>query len=843
MVGLYPSCRSTGLLTLSLAHHGLVTLPPASIDSSNLGIEALVTLHCLLLTWLICQAAEDCSDACAPVKQKSEKAPNLPFRITGLQKTVLDGQPSLLVAIHRKDTSCSSSKSVRGGSENVFDSPFSSEIDLLSDCSKEVEGLLSTVTLQSVLEPYLSMASIADSIPSPVLSDLSAVLAEPLSSLFGYLDDLTPLSTPVSFYWSSVYHLSTLPSEESLKSVHAIDTTVCTFHHASLGDPVLVYAVLCRAFSSGLDVAGVRLLFGEPFRSSSQHAEARRSCGDDSNGGKMLPTLALALRGPDAVYGWTEVVGPDDSALAKVTDPSSVSALFGPGLVHTLQNPYLSRSALAKWFGGRACLKTSTIFGMSDARTKSERRKRQRVRFSESESEDSVSSPLPDVLFPPLVSNFPRLVAQAYSKCMLVISPIVPPLCYSSVLATCSDLGFDIFGAKRIRLNAKRAGALDISSEFVTYFTPSSTPPSPLVSDSAQPPPLDRVSNTAQAPPPLPSMIVIVGRENAFLHSTTLKRLLVRNLCALVEKNDHIEMERCLLNSPDAIAHLIPHSEEKLKILGNFSIPLSLGNGDLRVDGDTSEREVLQEEVCFIAIPGIKSLPLGISILDRIFNVVQVTSANADTTDCQRRRDSFPPVVEAGSTGGDGDGCGGFEMVGMRIIPQLSRFHAKKICPFSVGESLYSQAVQLLSDKPASVFVFRGICCNKRILARITPSHCARHAVLDLKKALQFVVSRDLAEGIHYTSLFFGGKDLFSDSSSRILTPYLPEAWIRESDILQSFLRPREKLCSVVSLPLAHMKLAVKVLNKLSRSGFAFAGIATSEVNLDCADTAEGKVG
>ena len=420
-------------------------------------VETLVTLHCLVLTWLAFQAAKDASsvvngdsgdsvngDSGDPVNADSGDPVNafaassqLPFLITGLQQTVLDGQPSLLVAVQwKKGKSCNglagsacncSEKAFHHGSPEKapsfhhgspekapsfhhgspekapsFHRTRSGSCSIAEDCD-EMEGLLSSITLRSVLKPFLSMPSISDAITSSAISALNPVLMLSLGSLFSYQGDTSPLTTPVSFYWSSLYHPSSLPSKESLKSTNTTDTTVCTLNHTALGNPHLLYTVLSRVFASGLDLAGVRLLYGENSGPPS-FLELTRSQADGPCG-PLLPTLALALRGPNAVYGWTGVIGPDDSALAKVTDPTSVSAIFGRGLVHAVKNPYQSLAALAKWFGGRACLKTGTVFGMSDARTKSERRKRQRVRFSESESEDSISSPLPDVLFPPLISN------------------------------------------------------------------------------------------------------------------------------------------------------------------------------------------------------------------------------------------------------------------------------------------------------------------------------------------------------------------------------------------------------------------------------------------------------
>lgn len=804
-----PSSNSSGLLVLPLTYHGLTSLPS---PWSELEADIHITLHCLVLTGLTCQAALDCGCGGSGSQVEGEGRDvnkmefslpfNFPFWITGMQQTVLDGHPSILISIQMRED---------GNSDRT---------DLVYEDAKEVDGFLLGVSIGVFLQPLIGNKHTSGAIPPSHLSSLEGVLSQPLSILLAYQDGISPLTSPISFYWHSTYHPSFLPSNESLKSSNSVTMTVCTLNSVSLADPRLILTVFQRVFASGLDIAGVRLLFGDHSMSVSSVELLPSLTG---NGGAvsttLLPTLALALRGPDAVYRWMDVVGPDDSTLARVTDPTSISATFGSGLVLAVRSPYQSTAALAKWFGGRACLKTGTVFGMSDHHTKSERRKRQRVRFSESESEDSISSPLPDVMFPPLICNRPRLIAQPYLKSLLVISPSIPPSCYGCVLSSCCQLGFDIFGAKRIRLNTKRAIVLEISGDFVSHFTPSSTPPSPAILDpSTQPPLFGGVFMPTHAPPPLPSVIFIIGRENSNIHHTTLKILIARNLQLLVQSNDGLEIERSLMDYPNAIAHLVPFGEEKVKLLGSFAVVVCGGSSQPVVDVDSND---LQEELCFVAMPGVNSLLSCVGMLDRVFNLTPACN-DPEVSD----KESLPTCRESSA-------FSEFEMVGMRIVPQLARFHAKKLCLLSADDPLYSKAVQLLSDVPASVFIFRGICCNKRISHCISLYSKASSHVVSLEQRLQFIVSRSSAEGVHLSGLFFSGKDLFSDTRRRVLTAYLPEVWSHESDILQGFLNPRETLFSVVQLPLTQMKLVVKVLGKLSRSGFAFAGISAVELSVE----------
>ena len=802
------SGHSTGLLVLLMAGHGLISLP--SPWSEKLPVDAHVTLQCLLLTWLVVQAAEDYYNISPTARQDSKDLQlnpllfsTFPFRIAGLQKTVFEGNPSLLIAIQERSDKGDTDSAMAG---NLF--------------SKTVGAFLANVTLEKALEPLILQESIFTIITT--LSSLSGLLRLPLTTFFTFHEDTSPLSTPISFYWHSSYHPSCLPSSESLMAQKNPTSTVCTICDSSLSDPTLVHSVFQQVLLNGLDIAGIRTVYGKPDCSLSCITSSQLDL--PSSISDLHMTLAVALRGPNAIFHWMDLVGPQDGTLAKITDPFSLTAKFGSNRIHTLRTPFRSTAALAKWFGGRACLKTCSVFGMTDSYTKSERRKRQRVRFSEtqSESEESVTSPFTDLGCLPLISNLPRLTIPAYTKFLLVISPNVPPICYGSVLASCSKLGFDIFGAKRIRLNLKRAAALEIHGEILSHFAPSSTPPSPLVLFESSSNPL--VSGIfKQDLPPLPSVIFIIGRENSRIHCATLQRLITTNLRSLVENNLHVEISTRCLDDPFSLAHLGPYVEEKLKYFGSFSAPISQANlpSVESIDNQGLGSDKFSEELCFVAVPGPKSLLLGVGLLDRIFRISPFPELDS------RLKFQGAPSSQSAHTEHEQSVCSyrDPELVGMKIIPQLSRFHSKKLCPLVPNDPLYCQAIQLLTDKPAMLFVFRGVSCHTMIRNRIKSLLTSSH-VICLEQRVQYIVSRSPSDGIFLSCLFFSGKDLYSDPQNWPLPPYLPHNWVQESDILQGFIKPRENLFSIVQLPLSEMKLALNVLIKFSRSGFHFAGIS-----------------
>ena len=796
------------MLELPITCHGLIALPTPWPD--KLPWDRQMALFCLVLTWLVARAASremgkhrhegplDAEEGLADDLQDGD----IPFGVAGIQYTILDGHPAVLVGVERLEGKRTA---------DILDNtkPF----------SDTVQEYLSTTTLGEVIEPLTQL----DPVKSGTIevSSLSSILKLPLGTFFSYHEDSSPLSSPVSFYWYSGYHQSSLPSPESLFSRHPPATTVFTLLHTSLSSCLLLLSILWSAVSGGLSVVGLRTIYGcreeDDYDPNMIKKIGGHASSDDVDSASLC--LVVALRGPNAIQSWMDVVGPRDSKLAKITDPSSLSAKFGSHSVQTLTTPYRSISALAKWFGGRACLKTSSILGMSDFRTKSERRKRQRVRFSEtqSESEDSISSPMVDLAFPPLVSNRPRLLVPAYVKTVLAISPAVPLACYGCVLSCCAKLGFDIFGSKRVRLNSKRAALLDIPDRFLASFTPSSTPSSPeALSNSSSSHPLRSSSLTSRpGMAPLPSTLLILGRENGRVHSYALQSLIVQKLRCLAGNNPHVVLPLGALETASGIVHMTNYSEEKLKHFGSFSAAIAQAEDvkECKMEGDD-----YREELGFVAIPGPHSLPLVVSFLDSIFHVETPSELFHQGRTKSRELEKSEKVREP-------------ELIGMKIISQLSRFHSKKLCPFAAKHQHYSRAVQFLTDKPTVLLVFRGMACAEKIqnhvkaVAKLGSSHLAT-----LEEQLSFIIPSKPLETVKLCSAFFSGKELYSDPVNWPLAPYYPQAWVQEADLLQNFLSPRENLFTVVQLPLGgQMGLALKVLDRLTRTNFQVAGMSTVE--------------
>ena len=620
------------------------------------------------------------------------------------------------------------------------------------------------------------------SVSSQTLTHLQSISSIPLASIFTVQDDISLLTTPLSFYWYSFYSPRCLPSNESLKRIAHLQTTVCTIKKSHLHNTKLIFSLLSEASKLGLDIAGLRLVY-----QLNDHSNSNLKGASVQTESTLESILAIAFRGPNAISNITDVVGPEDHSLAVVTDPNSLSAKYGheSPLMSCVHNQYWAGMELAKWFGGRACLETGSILGVSDAVTKSERKKRQRVRFSESESEDNL--PLPDdIAFPPLISNRPALMVYPYTKVILVASPLVNPLCYTTLLNSVSQTGFDLLGVKRLRLNTKRALSLNISPSFVSHFTPSSAPLTPLYAIKTSP----LLSSERPIPtfPPLPSLLLILGRENACIHLSALVNRICSDLQNLSYKSPEI-LDTSILSTPGALLHGMDFMEDSMKIIGNFTFTPSNVNG-AKPSPVLLEEDMYKVDISFVAVPGQHSLNKALNVLDIIMGI--------------DRQPSVDPLRSNSSTKERGD-LGLFELLGFKLVSSLSRFQAKQLCPYTHGSPGFQEAIDYLSGKPALLLVFRGINSSQRILKLVKGSY--KHSTQEnTLKSNDVICSNDLSKAFYLTSLFFIDKELFSHPKHWACAAHVPPTWLNDCAVLSSLAADPEPLLSVLTINLTHLK-------------------------------------
>ena len=767
----------------------------------------------------------------------------LSLRITALYQTIIDGQLSILIgasllqgrkrsvsypSIMHRSTKKSTKSSV--GVLSPLDAPrnpFMVELDGTL-CGLKVKELLGDVMegsgAQCTEQPAdkdIEKVVLA----SDILNEIRPLLDMSTQAFLSVHPDTDPLTTPTSFYWHSLYQPSCLPTSEALCTSQVLQSTVCALPPDSLSNPSLVFHVIHGAYALGLSVAGLRMVYGEPWLPLDLSAQT----GSDDATTDHPVTLVLCLRGPDAVSQCMDLVGPEDYNLARVTDPCSIMARFGSPdnqPVQCVRTPFRVSAALSKWFGGRSCLRTGSVLGMTDPWTRSERRKRQRVRFSESdfESEDNLPPPTPDICFPPLVANRPLLAALPYDQVLLVASPLLPPLCYSSILATCGRLGFDISGVKRVRLNSKRAAVLDIPASFVSHFTPSSTPPSPDATSFSNHP-LD--TEPPVNIPPVPSLLLIVCRENALVQSCALKAAIIGDLKALLPLNPQLK-EHVQIDYPvGAMLHAVPYRIDKLKLLGSFASTTVTSVSSLPQLAPEWEKEGenFGEEIGFLAVTQSSGLAQAVDMLQLVFGVKAEKRWDGGGLEGKHRVSQCDEEECDHET----QNLGGIELLGIKLIPQLSRFHAKQLCPIPSSDHAYQEAIQLLSNSPALLLVLRGIACNCRLKNLLTPKPQPRFSFYHQSlSSLSLLTSDSLSQAFRYTTLFFTDKELFCDPINWPLLSAVPPAWTR-NDILHDFERPPLLLYSVLVVRGGEWRVMVKVMDRLYRVGFQVCGVTMQE--------------
>lgn len=788
-----PTQTTDGLFILKLSEAGTLEQPAGS----PLSADAQTSFHCLLLSWLAALAA-------AAGKGPPALGPAVvPFRVTGLLQTVINGSRCLMVGVASlTGQPLATGEGTDAGSENAQQSA--------------LQNALTQVTVRAALQPVMVFAF--KYLKAAILEELEPILVLPLSALFVHQEDLSPLGTHISFYWYSLYTAASHPTGESLRSRAVLETTVCAIPLSTPSQAELVLAVVQQAFRVGLDLAGIRLVYNQ----SAQSLIEGNGTETGGGGGPTTPglaTLVLALRGPDAVRTWIDVVGPRDVVLARITDPESINAQFsspGQTSLECVRTPYTVALAIALGFGGRTCVRTGSVLGVSDPSTKSERRKRQRVRFSDSSESDELSrsssshsseSPTPSPLLPPLLSNLPTLVVPPFGKFVLALSPQVSPVFYPCVLATCSRLGFDFLGVKRLRLNQRRASSLGIPAHCMSSFTPSSSSPT-----STSPTCVPRSCHPAERPitppdvdlgsPPLPSTFLLLARENAPLHSGALMRAVLGDLAA---------MQRECSNAPtcapfgSSAVHALECSDAVLGMLGGFCPLPPMVNTQAQLPDQASG---YPEEVCVVAATQSSGLVLAVEFLSAVFGVSAVSSS--------------AELSYSRACLGDTSELGGLELLGMKLVPQLSRYHAKQLCPLEPSSPFYQAALNALSDAPVLLMVLRGLQCNVRV-QRLVPE-LVRSAS---EPKVSLITSTSFQQAYNLLSVFFTDKELFCDYKGRALSQYTPCPSI--DCILSGLQDPVQPLCSVFSVAASQGGLIVRVMEKLCRAGFKFVGMTCAD--------------
>lgn len=465
------------------------------------------------------------------------------------------------------------------------------------------------------------------------------------------------------------------------------------------------------------------------------------------------------------------------------------------------RNAHRAFYATAKWFGGRACTKTKTVFGINDAATKAEKRKWQKVRFADSPKSESTESSTPTT---PTITSC--LFAANYSKIILTVSPKLPPLLYPLVFSACNQTGYKIFGIKRMRLNQKRARMLSLSSDDkMDNFTPSS--PSIHQKES----PVFPLSPLCENAPPMPSLLLILSRENALYHSSVLSTCLQEKL------SPHFTSKSSLLLE----LRIAPYSDMVLSTIKSFTETPSKPYFSLSkmssMKGSVKDIVQLKEElsvVCFFENQ-VQNLVTGLEILFHICS----NSASEDPIDFKLEFNQKENNKDRGKL------LGPFELLGLKWLPKAEKHTLQDVKVFENYIECFKDGdvITNLMMQSFVVVVFRGIDANNRIKQLLAESSSFRNSSI--------AMSSTAFAGIQLASLLFASRELFSDFEARHLSLYSSPEHLMNANIFQSMEESNTNTCaSILAVKVDAFNLFVKILEKLCRRGFRIVGLKIAEV-------------
>ncbi|KAK5855870.1 hypothetical protein PBY51_007508 [Eleginops maclovinus] len=298
------------------------------------------------------------------------------------------------------------------------------------------------------------------------------------------------------------------------------------------------------------------------------------------------------------------------------------------------------------------------------------------------------------------------LCATTKADLLLVVSPAVPPRCYGQLLAVCERRGFSVLGLQRLQLQSNAAAVLGISTlQAPVYCSP-------------QPESLGE----GQLESPSHCLVLLLRKENAAHHSVSLPAALMRELMAnRLLGSTHSGHDGV---KPSSCFHTVPYSSHQLHIFVRcmWAVP---DPSTVILSRQPSRPDPEVEQVVVLTLCG-KDMSHGLSLLHR--------------------------ALTEGLEGGVQHK--GFQLLGLKWLPALTRLQAQELSPYEVGEQLYPDSLDTLMSSPALV------CALRRVDAFASLRHLLPH---DYPGNLSAVMSPTQEVAFRQSSLFFFQHEMVDD--------------------------------------------------------------------------------
>ncbi|KAM6077550.1 dynein axonemal assembly factor 8 isoform 2-T2 [Theristicus caerulescens] len=788
------------LLTVWLSSCGQVATDQRDGQVPNVVLRAS-NIYQALVTWLL--------SLVPPVKTKG--GPKAPFEVVGLQQAWREDGLALYACLMPADESSAQN------STKIQKRKTKEDLQGTSIFYQKISAFLACTWLPDVIWWREELADrfqnqlcpLLPEIPSVLLSYVTAVNPDPqaVEKVF---------AEPNGFYWQTIEtDEKYFPNSSDIEACRDVDTEVAMvlLFETLFQSPLATHHMLQLVLSSGLDVCGLRLLYPQQdvLLSSSEKLPSSYA----SETGKVPPVLALGVRGPKACSTLRNIIGPSDPQLASVTDCGSINAIYCRSPAEPLVYlPHLESRVhreLCLWFGGRAAGTAPRAGVLDPASLRNNRASSQSPSPTRAEADEEKVDLQGMVLSRPPA----MLVATTKGDIILMVSPVVSPHAYGNVISVCTHRGFVLQGIRQLQLSPKQAVVLSMTTSQIAVFCPSKISSSPDTSSAR---------GELSAEPRVHCLVLLLRKENASHHVPALVKGLVTELA----KQGLLGTERNNLPAaagldPSVRFHVAPYTETLLQTLGgNLSavpdprnIPLDL------FCNRTYASDPEMEQVVMLTLVGADAMKSAGELLHQIL---------------------LPGPNNQSQSTEEPDS--GFELLGLKWLPHLTRRQAREITPFEVGDTFWQRSLDTLTSNPVLVCALRRINAFKVLADALKRLTQCREKLSKSGNLLQTVMALTPEVTFRQAILFFTEMDFVTDAEHRPAMKYLPppskrsraevgESQRRHAESLFTYLQTgAQLLCTVLLIkPGAWSRSLARILRKLHLEKFSVVGM--KHVNLE----------
>ncbi|XP_070703582.1 dynein axonemal assembly factor 8 [Pempheris klunzingeri] len=355
------------------------------------------------------------------------------------------------------------------------------------------------------------------------------------------------------------------------------------------------------------------------------------------------------------------------------------------------------------------------------------------------------------------------LCATMKADLLLVVSPVVPPWCYGQVLAVCERRGFRLRGLQRLQLQSNEAAMLGLTDLQARVFCSPHT------------------VTLNQKELPSHCLLLLLSKENAMRHSVCLPAALMRELKAQTPLGCvHSRLDGSDTEEPSFCFHTLPYSSNLflfVRCMWEVPDPSAVILSRQKCSSNSDKEQLVILTLCG------KDMSQGLSLLHRVLT----------------------------------QGPEGFQLLGLKSLPALTRLQAQELSPYEVGEQLSHDSLDNLMSSPALVCALSRVNAFLSLRRLLPHGYPGNHSVL--MSPTPEVASRQ-------ASLFFFEHEMTPDRSVRPLLERLPQICGTND--------PQRLLTVCLFKPRTWNHTLAKTVRKLQLRGLTLVGLRV--VTLDRSD-------